>query len=151
MIALCAAKGSFENIQVKIQTTLDTHDARQEIVILAKALEGSNKYRLAIPTDSSEFLSLLQVYQETNELEVQRAETVKDSIFYDVKLPQTVKAGDEVKLTAKYVWIKVASPFPKVLHQLDPNQMYDYYGNVHFYSPYPTAEQAHIVKYLMVN
>jgi hypothetical protein len=147
LISIYAAKTvAFRNEFVKIQSVLDTHDVRQDIAVQATALEGTKTYRLAIATEGTGSLSLLRVFQKSQELSVRKQESVGETTYFDVTLPEKAEKGTEIAFKAHLVWIKSCKPFPKVLNQLDAAQMYEYYGNVFFYSPYNTVEQTHIVK-----
>jgi hypothetical protein len=78
-IALCLGKPdstSFINTDVKITTVLNTHDAKQEIVIEAKASRGTDEYRFALPVDSLESLSLVSASKDGSDLMVEKGSTL---------------------------------------------------------------------------
>ena len=54
-----------------------------------------------------------------------------------------------MELEVKLIWSGINQPYPKEISQRDMEQKFEYFGNAHFYSPYPTTTQKLIVKYVL--
>ncbi|KAJ3320932.1 proteasome regulatory particle base subunit [Boothiomyces sp. JEL0866] len=130
----------FINDKVKITTNLGTTAARQTIEIKAKAT-ADEQYHLQFKTKPSAVL-VNNVPVKTTYLILNNS---KSKGVYDYVLGEA-KKDKEVEYKVYVAWDKVAKPFPKVVDQLNTDQMYYYSGDLSFYSPYTSASVEHFVK-----
>lgn len=136
------AFGAFTNVKVDMRSDLNTNNVRQSIDITASADKSMDHYEIVLPSSAA----FIQVKLDSSQGK-QILPLIKEGLNYRVDLGRTVGKGESIDLNIKLVWTKASAPFPKEITQTDSEQMYEFLGNMHFYSPYLTKKESHTVKY----